>query len=87
MAVAFVQLTINDYTKWRAVFDQHKDLRDKAGLTNIQVYRNADNLKDVIVSGEAADTEKATNGLLNPEMRAAMQEAGVVGPPRIHWTS
>ncbi len=87
MAVAFVHLTINDYTKWRAVFDSHKDLRDKAGFTDIQVYRNADNLKEILVRGEAEDKEKATNGLLGPEIKAAMQEAGVIGPPRIQWTS
>ena len=66
MAVAYVHLTISDYTKWRAVFDSHKDLRDKAGFTDVQVYRNADNVKEVIVRGEAADTEKATDGLLGP---------------------
>ena len=87
MAIAFVHLTINDYGKWRQVFDSHKDLRDKAGFTDLQVYRNADNLKEVIVRGEAADQAKATQGLSAPEMRAAMQEAGVIGPPRIHWIS
>jgi hypothetical protein len=47
-----VQLTIGDYAKWRPVFDKHNPLRDKAGIKNTQVYRNADDPKEVIVWGE-----------------------------------
>lgn len=49
MPALAVQLTIGDYAKWRPVFDKHKSLRDKAGLTNTKVYRNADNPKELIV--------------------------------------
>ncbi len=49
MATLAVQLTIDDYAKWRPVFDKHKALRDKAGFKNIRVYRDADNPKEVIV--------------------------------------
>jgi hypothetical protein len=70
----FVQLTINDYSKWRLVFDKNKHLRDRAGFRNIEVYWNTDNPKEVIVTREAADVAKAREGL----------SAGVVGPPRVH---
>jgi erythromycin esterase-like protein len=87
MPTLVTQLTIGDYDKWRPIFDKHQDLRDKAGFKNIQIYRHADNPKEVIVMGEASDVAKAKEGLSSPEMRAAMQEAGVVGPPRVHWVS
>jgi erythromycin esterase-like protein len=79
-----VQLTIGDYAKWRPVFDKHKPLRDKAGIKNTKVYRNADDPKEVIVWGETSDVAKAREALASQELKAAMKEAGVVGPPKIH---
>lgn len=84
MPILAAQLTIGDYTKWRSVFDSHKSLRDKAGLTNVQVFRNADNPNSVLVWSETQDTAKAREGVSGPEIQKAMQEAGVVGPPKIH---
>jgi erythromycin esterase-like protein len=84
MPTLAVQLTIGDYAKWRPVFDKHKPLRDKAGFTNTHVYRNADNAKEIIVWSETQDVAKAREALASPEIRNAMQEAGVVGPPKIH---
>jgi len=79
-----VQLTIGDYAKWRPVFDKHKPLRDKAGIKNTHVYRNADDPKEVMVWGETSDVAKAREALASEELKAAMKEAGVVGPPKIH---
>jgi hypothetical protein len=84
MATLAVQLTIGDYAKWRPVFDKHKPLRDKADMKNVRVYRDADNPKEVIVWGEAGDAAKARAALGGDEIKNAMKEAGVVGPPRIH---
>jgi erythromycin esterase-like protein len=84
MPMLAVQLTIGDYAKWRPVFDKRKALRDKAGFTNTHVYRNADNTNEIIVWSETLDVSKAREALASPEIRNAMQEAGVVGPPKIH---
>src|SRR5207248_974923 len=84
MPTLAVQLTIADYARWRPVFDKHQSLREKAGLRNVKVYRNADSDKEVLVWSETADAAKARDALGGHEIRTAMQEAGVVGPPRIH---
>jgi hypothetical protein len=84
MATMAVQLTIGDYTKWRPNFEKHKHLRTGAGITNERVYRDADNDKEVLVWGAVADVAKARQLLASQEVRAAMQEAGVVGPPKVH---
>jgi erythromycin esterase-like protein len=84
MATMAVQLTIGDYGKWRPVFDKHKPLRDKAGIKNVRVYRDADYPKEVIVWGETGDAAKARAALGGDEIKNAMKEAGVVGPPKIH---
>jgi len=84
MPTLAAQITIDDYAKWRPVFDKHKPLRDKAGLSNVRVYRDADNPKELIVWSETSDAAKAREALTGSEIKNAMQEAGVVGPPRIH---
>ncbi len=84
MPTLAAQITVGDYAKWRLVFDRHKALRDNAGLTNVRVYRDADNPKELVIWSETSDATKAREALSGPEIRTAMQEAGVVGPPKIH---
>ena len=84
MPTIAAQIKIGDYAKWRAAFDKHKPLRDKAGLTNVRVYRDTDNPTDLVIWSETSDAAKAREALNGPEIRSAMQEGGVVGPPKIH---
>jgi len=84
MPTLAVQVTIGDYAKWRPIFNKNKPLRDRAGLRNVRVYRDADNPQQLIVWSETSDTAKAREVLSSPEVRNAMQEAGVVGPPKVH---
>ena len=83
MPTVVVQITIGDYAKWRAGFDKAKPFRDKAGITNTQVYRNADKENALIVLSETSDLTKAREVLASPELGKAMQDAGVVGLPKI----
>ncbi len=87
MPAIAAQITIGDYAKWRPVFDKYKPLRDKAGLMNVQVYRDADNPNELIIWSQTSDPAKAREALSGEEIKSAMREAGVVGPPRIHVIS
>jgi hypothetical protein len=86
MPTLAVQLTIDDYTKWRSAFDttEAAALRDKAGLKNVQVYRNAETPSSVLVWSETQDLAKAREAVSGPEIQNAMKEAGVLGPPKIY---
>ena len=53
MPTIAAQITVGDYAKWRPAFDKHKPLRDKAGLANVRVYRDADNPNELIVCGQS----------------------------------
>jgi hypothetical protein len=87
MPMLFTQFTVADYAKWRPIFDKQKDLRDKSGMRNVEVYRHSDNPNEVIVMGEADDPAKVREVLGSPEMKENMQRAGVVSVPKSHWTS
>jgi hypothetical protein len=84
MPTLAVQITIGDYGKWRAAFDKASLLRDKAGLKNVKVYRNADEANAVLIWSETNDLVKARETITGPDIQKAMQEAGVIGPPKIH---
>jgi hypothetical protein len=84
MSKLVVELRIGDYAKWRSVFDKNKSLRDAAGFKNLRIYRNADDVNDVVLLGETSDMRKLRKALTAPQLRAAMQEAGVVGQPMVH---
>jgi erythromycin esterase-like protein len=63
MPTLAAQITIGDYAKWRPVFDKNKRLRDKAGLMNVRVYRDADNPKELIIWSKTSDAAKAREAL------------------------
>jgi hypothetical protein len=84
MATIAAQITIQDYSKWRAIFDRAAPLRDKAGLKNVRIYRDADNPNQLIIWSEPQDLAKAREALAGPEIQNTMREAGVIGPPKIH---
>jgi erythromycin esterase-like protein len=87
MPTLVIQLTIADYTKWRSAFDKGAPLRKNAGLKNWRVYRDADSADKVLVWSEAQDLTRAREAVLGPSIQKAMQEAGVIGPPRVHVIS
>jgi hypothetical protein len=69
MPTLAVQITIDDYAKWRPLFDKNKPLRDRAGLRNVRVYRDADKPRELIVWSETADPAKSREALSSPEVR------------------
>jgi len=79
-----VQLAVTDYNKWRAGFDKYHSLRNVAGITASWVYRNADNPNEILVWNETTDVNKSREAISGPDIQKAMQESGVIGPPKIH---
>jgi hypothetical protein len=84
MAKLPTQITFGDYAKWRAGFDKAAQFREKAGMKNVQIYRDVDNPSSALIWSDIDDPAKAQAVLDSPELRKAMQEAGVVGAPKIH---
>jgi hypothetical protein len=85
MAKIATQITIGDYAKWRAGFDKAAPFREKAGMKNVQIYRDVDNPNLALIWGDIDDPAKARAVLDSPELRKAMQDAGVVGAPKVHF--
>ena len=74
---------VADFTKWKAAYDAHAPARQQAGLKEVYALRNSDKLDEVILMFEVGDIGKARVFGDSPELKEAMQNAGVVDKPDI----
>jgi quinol monooxygenase YgiN len=79
----FVRHEVADYAVWRKAFDAFAPTAKKSGAINGNVYRSADNPNDVTVTHDFHSVEKAKAFAASPELKAAMEKAGVKGTPEV----
>ena len=81
-----VRQEVEDYDKWRAGFDANAAVRKAGGAQEAEyVMRNVDNPNEVTVVLEWDSVEKARQFTQSPELKEAMKNAGVVGPPEVRF--
>lgn len=80
MAALVIQSQVEDYDRWREVYDSRADVREQFGITEARVLRSADdgNHLTLIIEG---DLDQLRSFAGSDQLRAGMQEAGVIGPP------
>ena len=83
MPYALVRLTVEDYAKWKPVFDEVGSLRQSSGSKGGYVFRDADNADEVVILLEWDALDRARQFYQSDELRQAMQRAGVSGRPDI----
>ena len=82
MSHVLIRLTLEDYAKWRAVFDEVAKLRESNGSQGGTLYRSADNPNEVVILWNWP-TAGARAYFQSDALRQAMQRAGVQGRPEI----
>ncbi len=82
MSYVMVKHKVADYARWKPIFDADGANRQAAGSKGGQLFRSADDPNEVVMLFEW-DLEKARQFSQREELRAKMQEAGVLGPPEI----
>jgi len=82
-ATAIVQHRVSDYAAWRKVYEEVADMQTKGGVIAKSVHRSKDDPNLVLVQHKFATMDAATAFFSNGDLKAAMQRAGVQGPPRI----
>ena len=86
MASMFIKHRVTDFSTWKPVFDEHETARREFGTTAHSVHRDADDPNVVIIAFRVASIARAREFTASPELRAAMERAGVVGPPEFWFT-
>jgi heme-degrading monooxygenase HmoA len=75
--------TVEDYKKWKAIFDEHASVRKEYGGKGATLFRNADDPNTLVILWDWESTEKAREFAQSDSLRDAMQRAGVQGMPTI----
>ena len=72
---------VKDFFAWKKVYEEREPLRTKSGIKMTGVYTSVDNPNQVTLTGECASAELVYRFMSQPELKAAMQAAGVVSAP------
>ena len=83
MVLLVVRHKVRDFAAWKEAFDAHRAVQAAAGLSNARLFRSVDDDSEVIVLLDAADVGKAKQFVASPELKSAMEGAGVVDKPDI----
>ena len=85
MASMMVQHKVHDFASWKSVFDSLLDLRTSFGELSSQIYHDAGDPNTLTILFKWDSIENAQKYAHSPELRAAMEKAGVAGPPTISF--
>jgi len=81
MKVMAVNHQVEDYDRWKAVFDEFPP--SSGGALFHRINRNVDDPSNITVVAGFESLESVKAFLDNDEFKAAMARAGVTGPPRV----
>ena len=86
MSYMHIVHTVEDYAKWRTVFDEDARTNHRAnGITESRVFRNTNKPNEIIVMLKIDDLEKVRKYTESESLKEAMQRAGVIGHPTIYF--
>ena len=85
MPFILVRHKVEDYARWKPVFDDHTATRGAGGSKGGRLFRNSDDPNEVIVLLEWDDLEKARQFAGSDDLRETMQRAGVSDRPDVYF--
>ncbi len=85
MTSILVQIKVQDYSKWRAVYDENESSRASNGMGVAKVYRNSDDMNSVALFIDVTDMEKARAYVDSDELKQTQMKGGVIPPPTVTW--
>lgn len=81
MIVVAIQHTVADYEAWKSVYDERSPGTFGAKFARVNRLVSDPNSVTVVAGFESVDTANAM--IENPDLKAAMDRAGVTSAPRI----
>ncbi len=79
--------TVADFAAWQAGYAQAQTVRDAGGIIGHAVNRSIANPNEVVVYHQAESHAAITAFATNPDLKAAMQAAGVTGAPSFSFVT
>ena len=85
MASMLVQHKVKDFAEWKKEYDSVSKMRTSNGELSDQIYRDEKTPNNLTVIFKWDSLENAKKYAHSPELKAAMEKAGVVGQPNIYF--
>jgi quinol monooxygenase YgiN len=85
MANILIQIKVKDFAEWKKGFDSGNDLRASNGELSHQIYRDAIDPNKVTAIYKWNSLANAQKFARSPELKAAMEKAGVEGTPSVYF--
>ncbi|MGZ7160961.1 MAG: antibiotic biosynthesis monooxygenase [Methanobacterium sp.] len=76
---------VEDYDKWRTVFDENETSRRNNGSKGAHVFRNADNPNEIVILFEWDNVDNARKFFESSKLSKRIQNAGIIAEPEIHF--
>jgi heme-degrading monooxygenase HmoA len=85
MPYLLVRHKVEDYAKWKSVFDKYTATREAGGSRGGQLFRNANDPNELVILFAWDDLEHASQFVQSEDLRQVMLQAGVADPPDIYF--
>ena len=85
MPWVLVRHKVNDYGKWKPVFDEHAAEREPAGCKGGYVLRSIEDPREVIILLEWDNLQRARDFVSSDNLRKAMEKSGVTEKPDVFF--
>jgi hypothetical protein len=83
MAHLLIQHAVEDFSTWKAGYDDHKPVRDGAGLTELHLLQGYEDPNYVVLMFETNDLAKAREFTTSDDLKEVMARLGVIGAPQV----
>ena len=70
------KLKIEDFDKWKPVFNERKSLRKEAGSKEGTLYRNSNNPNELVIFFDWKDMDKAKKFFQSDSLQKALKKGG-----------
>ena len=89
MPYMLARIKVDDYAKWKPIFDDHIDFRKANGQKSQRIFRSKggpnDEPNSLIILFEWDSLDNAKKFTQSESLREAMKKSGVTGQPHMHF--
>lgn len=83
--IVMIKHAVADFDKWKTAYLSHDSMRMAYGITHYRYGRGLDNPNMVVIMDKIADVQNAKDFTVLPNLKEAMQKAGVKGKPEFSF--
>lgn len=84
MAYLLQIVKVEDFDKWKHVFDERAIVRKASGSQGGRLLRNVDNPNEIVMILKWDSIENARKLLASDDLKKAIKRAGVIGEPKFY---